>query len=135
MPKPNAPYDEEVYKTVLKDGRVRATVLGYLCVVVIVMSIFVTISFLKQGVTTEAIRETQQEGSPLVQRLSQVSETIEDCVNPSGKCFQDGAKRTSAAVESIGDIVAITIVCADASGTQDYTTIKKCVDQKIKDLS
>jgi hypothetical protein len=63
--------------------------------------------------------------------------TLSDCVEPKGKCFQDGQKRTGKAVTGIVTgtraVIIATAVCKDKPGYENASTdkLEECVDQEL----
>lgn len=87
----------------------------------------VAVLFAKQTQTIEEIRATQQQGSPVILRLEDLTQTIQSCVTPGQPCYDASQKRTAAAVASINDTVAAAIACADRLGQQSLPQINACV--------
>lgn len=54
-------------------------------------------------------------------------EQIADCTIPGGDCYQDGQKRTGEVLIDIGEIIRLTVACADRQGPQTEEQIKACV--------
>lgn len=86
------------------------------------------------------VRGTQQTGSPVLQGISQqltqariaadqakaaanaardTNRQIQSCVDPEGKCYREGAKRTASALASINTIVRYSVACSTRIGAGD----------------
>lgn len=80
---------------------------------------------------TNAIRESQKQNSPVLEATSQAAESaeeaaeaIEDCTTPKGECYQQGQKRTAAAVADISVLSVYAAACATTeSRSPDFETI------------
>lgn len=62
--------------------------------------------------------------------------TVQDCTQPSGKCYQDGQKRTASAVSDINRVIILAAACSagvppDLSVQQRETQIQSCVIERL----
>lgn len=59
-----------------------------------------------------------------------------DCTDPNGQCYQDGQKRSGAAIKQINDaqkqVVTIAAYCAKQPGNQTLEQIEDCVNKELK---
>lgn len=78
--------------------------------------------------TTQAIRETQVNNRTLLN-------TINDCTQPTGKCYRAGQKRTGDAVASINRVVILAASCAvgeNGREPQVEARIQACVIDRLR---
>lgn len=89
----------------------------------------------------DAIRETQQTGSPILKAIAAQQDDIEagtnaavsankqvlDCTQPTGDCYRQSQKRSADVVGSINEISLYAAACADQSGVQTVEEIQSCV--------
>jgi len=103
-------------------------------IAVAVTCLFGGMSFVivQQSTTIDAIRATQQEGSPSQQRLVTLTNLIAGCVTPGQPCYENSRKQTAGAVGSINEITAITVACGDLPGEQTVAQIRACVTQQLE---
>lgn len=68
-------------------------------------------------------------------KLYDLNSTIEDCINPQGKCYKSGDRRSSAAVKTISDsqkqIVTVAAFCAKQPGNNTLEQIEACVNKEL----
>lgn len=57
------------------------------------------------------IRQTQTDGTPTGRRIVSLQETINDCVNPEGACYQRSQKRTADVVSALNDGALFAVLC------------------------
>ncbi|MGH3496199.1 MAG: hypothetical protein ACRDP1_01875, partial [Nocardioidaceae bacterium] len=93
------------------------------------------IGFATLGVLTyrlaDTIRATQQDTSPTLRHLAEISHEIADCTTPGGVCF-DRASRAQAQVVGrpsgpINDVIVLAAFCASRHPAQTLTQIRGCV--------
>jgi hypothetical protein len=70
------------------------------------------------------VRETQKVSKSSV-------ETIRDCTEPEGQCYQESQKRTAKVVADIGKVSAYAAACADRPGTQTEDDVLACVLRRL----
>lgn len=81
-----------------------------------------------------AIRTTQQSNTSLTRETHSTTQLIRSCVDPDGRCYKQGQKRTAAAVANINRVVILASACAvGQTGTvvQVQTAIQGCVIQRL----
>ncbi len=61
----------------------------------------------------------------------QTRSEILDCTVPGGECYQEGQKRTQDVLDDIGEIIRLTVSCADEVGTQSEAEIRECVLNRL----
>lgn len=101
-------------------------------IVIVLALLFTASGLIVNLVTVVLIRQTQQDGSPILKEVIALSETISSCVTPGKPCYDNGQARTGKAVESINKITTLAIACADEAGVQTLEEIRACV---LKNLS
>lgn len=85
--------------------------------------------------TTASIRSTQTDNTGKIdnaeraasaaedaaKEAKRTAELLEDCVNPEGKCAQQGQKQTAKAIGDIGQLQVNAVACAftESSGAED----------------
>lgn len=70
-------------------------------------------------VTVFSIRDTQTENTPTLEAANRSANLIEDCVKPTGKCFQRGQRRTAKAVgQIVGGVRQVSIDAAACAATE-----------------
>lgn len=87
------------------------------------LALAVVYALLQGAETTQAIRQTQVDNHELL-------DTIQDCTQPTGRCFRDGEDRTGTAVASINRVVILAAACAiGKTGTEVelQAEIQSCV--------
>ena len=66
----------------------------------------------------------------------QTRDTLVDCVEPTGKCYQEGQERTGAAVTGIvvgtREVIIATQVCNNKYPNATVDELETCVDKEIK---
>lgn len=55
---------------------------------------------------------------------------VKDCTSPSGKCYQDGGRRTGQAVGSINTVTQIAVICADQYDGR--AAIEACIHEQLR---
>jgi hypothetical protein len=58
--------------------------------------------------------------------------TIEDCIIPTGQCYQDASKRTGGAVANIVKINLAIAICQETTSTVE--ALRACVDTRLRQL-
>jgi hypothetical protein len=94
----------------------------YMCLAGLVISLIYAI--VQTYTLADAIREQQKTNVG-------TNERIVDCTTPGGKCYQQGQKRTGAAVADILKGATYAIACADKRGVQTEAEIQACVLKRI----
>ena len=65
----------------------------------------------------------------------EVSQTIRDCIDPTGQCYKSGDRRSGAAVKTINEtqkhIVTVAAYCAKQPGNQTLEQIEACVNKEL----
>lgn len=61
---------------------------------------------------TQAVRDTQLEGTPTGRKLVASADRILDCTEPEGECFKQGQERTAKAVGDINRVIVLAAACA-----------------------
>ena len=96
---------------------------------------------------TQAVRDTQLEGSPTGQRILAASDRILDCTDagdeskgiPPGECFKESQRRTADAVGNINRVAVLAAACAAGlpdglSDQQRVIRVQRClIDQLAVD--
>ena len=72
----------------------------------------------------DAIREAQKTNTETLDRIN-------DCTTPGRECYDDGTKRTAAAVGSINKVAVFAAACADRPGWQSTEQIESCIRAKL----
>ncbi len=60
-------------------------------------------------------------------------EKIADCTTPNGECYQRGEERTGEVLIDVGEIVRLTMACADKAGVQTEEEIQRCVEKGLEE--
>lgn len=86
--------------------------------------------------TTEEIRDTQLEGTPLGQRIAQSTDDtattlalLKDCLDPAGECGKRSAASQQTALGSIRDDMFTIAACIDKPGRQTQAQIRRCYER------
>jgi len=81
-----------------------------------------------------AIRGTQNEGTPTGRRIVALSQTtvdlqrtINDCVNPEGKCYQRSRDNQADVVATLNLGALYAVYCVDRNPQADIEDIQRCV--------
>ena len=68
-------------------------------------------------------------------KLYDLNQTIEGCINPQGKCYQSGDRRSGAAVKTINEtqkrIVTVAAYCAKQPGNNTLEQIEACTNKEL----
>lgn len=96
-------------------------------------------------ITLVNIRSDQVDNNPIIAQMKKNSKIsrhtlreIRSCVEPSGKCYQDGQKRTGKAVNSIGQVTILAAACASDKNlvymnvTDRAAYIQNCIIQELR---
>lgn len=105
---PQADAEEDQWRKVL---RVKQTTRAIAVAILVVVVVGGAIGLKRIGDNTEAIRDTQQTGSPVLKGLTDLAEQINSCVTPDGKCFHRSQRRTAETVASINVVTRWAAVC------------------------
>lgn len=84
----------------------------------------------RTGDLVSAIRETQQTNTGLTRETHSTTDLIKSCVEPTGKCYLRGQRKTAGAVASINRVVILAAACAvGRTGTvaEVQSQIQACV--------
>lgn len=114
--------------------RAVAWALLYLCAAALVIGVVYMI--VSTNNLTQAVRDTQIEGTPTGQKLLSSSDRILDCTEPSGDCFKASQKRTARAVGDINEVIVLAAACSaglpdDMSVAQRQAHISTCVLHRL----
>lgn len=64
-----------------------------------------------------------------------LTETIQDCIDPGGQCYKTGDRRSGAAVKTINEtqkqIVTVAAYCAKQPGNNTLEQIEACVNKEL----
>lgn len=135
--------EENQWRKVL---RVKMATLGVVIALFILFLGFAAASLYRQGQglenqqqTIDAIRQTQQNGSPIILKLQETLEqakvtadVIKSCTTPKGKCYQRSQEQTGDAIGSINEVTYLAATCADQAGVQGEKEIRECVFEKLE---
>lgn len=94
---------------------------------VAVLLIGLVIGILKFVALTQAVRDTQIEGTPTGKKLVAASDRILDCTTPEGQCFKDSQQRTAQAVADVNRVVIIAAACS--AGLPPGMTVEERQDE------
>lgn len=110
-------HEEEQWAKVL---RVKQYTLGLVVLLVVLVIAAGIIFFVRLGGTTEAIRNTQTEGSPTQKRLIDIAEQIQSCTTEGGECNKRQQEETAKAVAKIivGNSSATRVIISAALSCQ-----------------
>lgn len=127
------------------NGRIREGV--YALVGVGIMAVVLLLAWVLFSIygLADAIRETQQTGSPILKAIADQQDDIEagtdasvatnkqvlDCTQPTGECYRESQKRSADVVGSINEISLYAAACADQSGVQTVEEIQSCVIARL----
>lgn len=115
-------------------GRRVGWAIVYLCVAVVIIG---TVGVLVRITTlTEAVRDTQLEGTPTGKKLVASADRILDCTEPQGQCFKRSQERTAKAVGDINRVIVLAAACSvglDRGMTVDQRQIQiqQCVIDRL----
>lgn len=105
-------------------------VMGGLCVIVVVVAILVS------ATKSTAIRDTQVTNTQLLENTGATLELIQSCTTPGEPCYDDGQKRTAAAVGDINRVIVLAAACSvgldpDYSVDKRQVAIQECVIERL----
>lgn len=86
-------------------------------------------TIMRTGAVLDAVREQQIESTERSKSIKSLTETITDCVNADGKCYQRNQERTAGAVLGIRADTMRTIVAAlscQAEGIAERHALARC---------
>lgn len=70
---------------------------------------------------------------------TQTRRDLLDCVEPSGKCFKEGQKRTGQVVASLNDVTVAAAVCSEADEVRRepdmarrIMLVKRCIQENME---
>lgn len=98
-------------------------------ILIVVTALMVALTLLLLVVLIGQIRATQQSGSPVLKAIQRQNDTITDCTQPTGACYEDGQDRTTAVLSSAQQIIVLAAACA-----VDVTPAQS-VDARIADIT
>lgn len=85
-----------------------------------------------------AIRDQQQETTPLIESSNDTLDAIEklaaeirSCTTPGQDCYERGQRQTADAVDVINNAVVYAAACADQRGVQGQDEIYACVVRRM----
>lgn len=78
---------------------------------------------------TLAIRQAQTDGTPTGKRIVALQETISDCVDPTGECYQRSQKRQAGVVATLNLGALYAIYCVDRNPQADIAEVQRCVQR------
>lgn len=95
---------------------------------------FVIISISGIGYTVNAIRDTQQAGSPSTRALldlgkenKKIGDRLIDCTTPGGECYEQGQTRQKVVLELLGFQFISAVYCNNHVPGGSIATIEKCM--------
>lgn len=66
----------------------------------------------------------------------ELSQQIDDCINPDGDCYKNGDRRNGATVKAISEnqkrIVTVAAYCSKQPGNTTIALIEACVNKELK---
>lgn len=86
-----------------------------------------TYTVIKIQDTTQAIKASQEEGSPVGRRILELSQTIKGCVEVEGECYKDRVKNNNGSTNTILSAMAATISCMDEVPDREFKGLRECV--------
>lgn len=147
--------EEEAWRKVI---RVKQVTLGVVIILLALNLVGGTIFFLKIGDTIEAVRDTQEKGSPVLLAMDKVidevaeqaddiqtgtdasvatNKAILDCLEPTGKCYRENRQNSASQVLSINNVSILAAVCGPtvdpaASLQERYRQARMCVTDLVR---
>lgn len=118
-------------------ARPAVTALAWLCIGIVVIGVTYTVF---------AIRDTQTSNSPVLkstaaaaQDAKRAADTIQDCVEPGGKCYERGQEQTAKAVGDIGQLQVNAVACAftetQGAGDIEPAVLAKRITRCLQELA
>jgi hypothetical protein len=90
----------------------------------------------RTGDLVSAIRETQKSNTGLTRETHSTTDLIRSCVDPSGRCFKRGQRRTAQAVADINRVIVLAAACSvgvppSLSVADRQVAIQSCVIDRL----
>jgi predicted PurR-regulated permease PerM len=138
-------YDHELAAKVARAELVKRVLITVTTLLVGVILIVVTVLVGRVSDVVTAIRETQQEGSPVLKAISaqqddikraadsaqETNEQVLDCLEPEGVCYQESQKRTADLVTNFNRVVIYAAACASGPRKLTVEEIQSCVIDRL----
>ena len=118
------------------DSRQRPLFGAVVGVLVGVLIVAVLALLIRTWSVTDQIRESQQTNTGTLEASQRTLGAVEDCTQPTGKCFLRGQKRTASAVGDINRVVILASACSVGLETglsveQRQAEIQQCVIDRL----
>lgn len=93
--------------------------------------IIVVASVVISATMSARIRDTQVTNTGTLKATERTLAIVEDCTTPGSECFQEGQRRTAAAIADINRVTVYAAACADRPGVQGQSEIYACVVESL----
>lgn len=80
---------------------------------------------------TGQVRNTQLEGTPTGKKLLQSAETIEDCTQANGECYERNLQRSAEVIGDLNRVIVIAASCASGPDEKTVQRIQECVINRL----